>query len=165
MNSARITTEGRWVRIGLAFAIMLLLGFLAISRDSSRAPLPLFPCAFHAISGLPCLFCGGTRAARAILRGDLQAALSLNSLAFPALFLLALAVVALLFEAFAARPLAHWELVLGHANRFAPILILLAGGWWIAHICLALKAPKRELVDLRNPVAAKARELFERTGR
>lgn len=37
-------------------------------------------CLFHAISGLPCPFCGGTRAVAALFRGELVQALAYNSL-------------------------------------------------------------------------------------
>jgi hypothetical protein len=33
------------------------------------------------------------------------------------------------------------------------MVLLLA--WWIPHVVVALKTPKPELIDLRNPVASK----------
>jgi hypothetical protein len=48
-------------------------------------------------------------------------------------------------------------------NRFAPILILPALAWWMFHICSALRTPKPELVDFRNPIAAGAKALVDRT--
>ena len=155
--------EGRWLRLGLAVAILLVLLCLALPR--SDRGLPLLPCGFHAISGLPCLFCGGTRAVRAILHGNPRTAIYLNALAFPALALVAVTFVVLLVEAAAGRPLARWERFFRQMNRFAPILIPLALAWWISHIYFALKTPKPELADFRNPIAARARAMMERPGR
>jgi hypothetical protein len=159
----RLAPEGRWLRLGLALSMVLVLLSLAFLRSERRVTLPALPCAFHAISGLPCLFCGGTRAACAILDGNPRAALRLNILAFPALALLATTLVALLVEAASGRPLAPWEAFLRRVNRFAPILILPALAWWMFHICSALRTPKPELVDFRNPIAAGAKALVDRT--
>jgi Protein of unknown function (DUF2752) len=157
-----IPPEGRWLRLGLAVAILLVLLCLALQRSDRR--LSFLTCGFHAISGLPCLFCGGTRAARAILHGNLHAALYFNALAFPALAIVAGAFVALLVEAAAGRPLALREILLRHLNRFVPALLLLALAWWIFHIYTALRTPKPELVDFQNPIAAGARAIVERGG-
>jgi hypothetical protein len=43
--------------------------------------LPWPRCAFHAVTGLPCLTCGATRAALSLFHGDLAAAWRLNPLA------------------------------------------------------------------------------------
>ena len=75
------------MRLGLAVSIPLVLGFIALPPVGRHPPF-LF-CGFHAASGLPCLFCGGTRAVRAILRGDLREAVYLNAIAFPALAIVA----------------------------------------------------------------------------
>ena len=158
-----ISAGGRWLRSGLAFAILLLLGLLAFSKPDAGTALPFLPCGFHAMSGLPCLFCGGTRAARAILHGDLNAAVSLNALAFPALALAVVSIIVLLIEAATARPLAPWEAVFQRLNRVAPILAIPALAWWMIHIYFAIRTPKPELVDFRNPIAARARALIERT--
>ncbi|MEI8311300.1 MAG: DUF2752 domain-containing protein [Verrucomicrobiota bacterium] len=158
---SRLAPEGRWLRWGLAAAILLALIFLALPLPE-RGP-PLLPCGFHAVSGLPCLFCGGTRAARAILHGNLQAALYLNALAFPALALAVAASLVLLVEAAAARPLAPWEAYLRRLSRLAPVLVLPALAWWMVHLYFALRTPKPELVDFRNPIAAGAEALVLRT--
>jgi Protein of unknown function (DUF2752) len=153
----RLAPQGRWLRLGLAAAVLLALLGLALLRPAR----PFLPCGFHALSGLPCLFCGGTRAARAILHGDLQAAIYLNPLAFPALALVAATLVVLLVEAAAARSLVPWEAVAQRFGRLAPILVLPALAFWVIHIYLALRTPKPELVDFRNPIAAAAGEMLQ----
>jgi hypothetical protein len=155
----RLSPEGRWLRLGLALAMILVLAALAFLRSERRVTLPALPCAFHAISGLPCLFCGGTRAACAILDGNPAAALRLNALAFPALAMLVMAFAALLVEAASGYPLAPGEVFLRRLNRFAPALVVCGLAWWMFHICSALRTPKPELVDFRNPIAAAARML------
>ena len=151
------------MRLGLAASILLLLGYVALP-PMGRHPTFLL-CGFHAASGLPCLFCGGTRAARAILHGNLREALYFNALAFPALALVAGAFVVLLVEAASGRPLALRQTLFRHLNRFVPALIALALGWWVFHIYTALRTPKPELVDFRNPIAARARAIVGPAGR
>ncbi len=158
-----IPPEGRWLRLGLAVSILLMLGFAALPPMGHHPPF--LTCGFHAASGLPCLFCGGTRAARAILHGDLHAALYFNALAFPALAIVAGTFVVLLVEAAAGRPLALREMLLRHLNRLVPALLLLALAWWIFHIYAALRTPKPELVNFGNPIAAWARAVVGPAGR
>ena len=143
--------------MGLSAAVLLALLGLALLRPAR----PIFPCGFHALSGLPCLFCGGTRAVRAILHGDLQAAIYLNPLAFPALALVVATVVVLLIEAAAARSLVPWEDFVRRFGRIAPVLVLPALGFWVIHIYLALRTPKPELVDFHNPIAAAVGEMVQ----
>ena len=161
MNS--IPPEGRWLRLGLAASIPLVLIFMALSVPGRH--LPFLTCGFYAASGLPCLFCGGTRAARAILHGDLHSALYLNALAFPALAAIAGAFVALILEAATGRPLALRIILFRKLNRFVPPLIALALAWWVFHIYTALRTPKPELVNFRNPIAARAAALVAPSGR
>lgn len=88
------------------------------------------PCWFHALTGLDCPFCGGSRAAGALLHGDVAAAVNFN--AFAVLVLLPLAVVLL-----AAGT--RWEM--GRAKSWWPagargraLVITLAGftlAWWV----------------------------------
>ncbi len=159
-TSQAICPGGRWLRLGLAAGIFLTLAFLALPHPESR--LPILPCAFHAISGLPCLFCGGTRAVCAILHGDVHLALYLNAIAFPALGLIAVILLILLIEAAAGRTLAPWEKLLSRIGPFAPVMILIGVAWWLPHIYLALSTPKPELVDFRNPIAARIKVLIEK---
>ena len=136
----------------LALVLFGGLGLLAISRPGSRiSPLP---CGLHALTGLPCPFCGGTRAARSVLAGNWKRAVYLNALAFPALAIIASIATVLLAEAVFARGFVSWDSVLGWTSRWGPVLFALTIVWWIPHLFLALRTPKVELVDLSNPVAA-----------
>lgn len=148
-------------RSRLVFAAALA-GFLALFSQiplpaSGPSPVPL--CGFHAASGLPCPLCGGTRAAQATLRGDFARAAYLNPLALPVVLTLAAAASLAFLEFWRGRPLADWPT---HRVRVLPKLpwLLLAALllWWPFHLFLALRTPKPELLNLRNPIAHAARE-------
>lgn len=61
------------------------LGTLALAPLWPALTSLLRPCAFRALTGLPCPTCGTTRAALAVLRADLGAAWAVNPLATVAL--------------------------------------------------------------------------------
>ncbi|HOX08085.1 MAG TPA: DUF2752 domain-containing protein [Planctomycetota bacterium] len=79
---------------GLALAA---IAGMAVVRLVPRQYLPVPRCTFHAVTGHPCLTCGGTRAATAISRLDLGRAFASNPLVALGLAL--------------AGPLAVWGLV------------------------------------------------------
>ena len=61
------------------FAIITLI--IAIIWVWMGDSFPIHPfCPFHKITGIPCPGCGGTRAARLLLAGDLKAAILMNPL-------------------------------------------------------------------------------------
>jgi hypothetical protein len=60
-----------WVALGSA-----VLGAFLIARIG----LPPIVCPFRALTGLPCLTCGATRAFAALIRGDVTASVRLNPL-------------------------------------------------------------------------------------
>jgi Protein of unknown function (DUF2752) len=73
-------------------AVFLAIGSLAGSAVGllhlDRLPLPL--CAFKALTGLPCMTCGTTRALGRLFVHDIAGALSMNPLATLAAFAIAL---------------------------------------------------------------------------
>lgn len=88
------------------------------------------PCWFHALTGLDCPFCGGSRALGSLMHGDVAAALSYN--AFAVLVLLPLAAATLVAAV-------RWES--GRSRRWWPAgargsrLVLAVAGltlvWWV----------------------------------
>ena len=93
--------------------------------------LPWPRCPFLAITGLPCVTCGGTRSAMAFLRGDFLSALQWNPLAFVAFCAL------LAFDLYAAIVLAgrmprlrivDWTITEKNVARIA-VISLLALNW------------------------------------
>lgn len=64
-----------WVFVGM-------LAALALARFTDGYQLPWPRCALRLLTGLPCPFCGGTRALQAAARLDWWQAFALNPLAF-----------------------------------------------------------------------------------
>jgi hypothetical protein len=157
--TAPLTRRERFFRVA---AVALLGIFLAIFAAFPRLN-PFSFCGFNVLTGLPCPFCGGTRAARALLRGDWATALYLNPLAI-GLFAFALAFVLItILEAALGRALADWNHLWDRSYRRI-LIVFLAGVliWWPIHLSSALRKPKPELVDLHNPVASTMRVLVQR---
>lgn len=142
--------------IRAAVVSVLAAGFLLLALfDPARgAPFPKLECPFHAATGLPCLFCGATRACHAALNGDFHRAAGLNLLAFPVLAVGLVGGAILLAEAVAGRPLLPWPRVLAFLKRAAPVLGILAALWWAPHVLLALRSGNPDLVDPQKPPAA-----------
>ncbi len=160
-NLPPLFARERWLRLGAALALLAGLAVLAVIEPRGQPPFPTLPCGFRGTTGLPCAFCGGTRAAHALLNGDLSRTLDLNALAIPAVLLVVIATAILLFEAARGRRLTAWPVFGRRVARFLPVFLLLMVGWWIPHIVVALKKPNTELVDLKNPVAAELRRWVE----
>mgnify|MGYP001316313777 FL=1 len=144
-----LTRPERLLRAGVAGALVALAALFLLLPGIS----PFSFCGFRMLSGLPCPFCGGTRATLALLRGDLSLAAYLNPLAFAAVLVLLAGIAILLGEATTGRALADWPALWRRGNR-----VLIIGGtagillWWPLHIWISLRTPKKELVDLRHPV-------------
>lgn len=62
----------------VVFFVMIAL--LIAARHYERLPLKVPPCVFRRTTGIPCVACRGTRAARALSEGNLRAAFLLNPL-------------------------------------------------------------------------------------
>jgi hypothetical protein len=104
-----------------ATAVLALLGVLMLRVFQ---PESLWPCVFHAVTGLHCPGCGLTRMLHALVHGDVARAWSMNPLAMVALPLLA----AMLAQWWLARPLLpSWLSRFAHDGR-AWIVALIAFG-------------------------------------
>ena len=79
MDAARVSPGGGRVDHELIWAPLLMLGFLA-AHFLPLDRLPLGACPLRTLTGIPCPTCGGTRAAAALARPDLRAALAMNPL-------------------------------------------------------------------------------------
>jgi hypothetical protein len=142
--------EARWIRAIIGVGIF---GFLIFFSFYPRlTPIPF--CGFNVLTGLPCPLCGGTRAAHALLHGNVSLALYLNPLAIVVIGLMVTIALLALVEAALGRPLANWAGLWRRWHRPLP-LILIVGLliWWPFHIGTALHKPKTELVNLGNPFA------------
>jgi hypothetical protein len=82
-----------WIIFACLSVTAGIAGF-CLSRYTELSVLDLLPpCLFHQSTGLHCPGCGGTRAARALLAGDLSAAIGWNPLLVIGLPLILLAIV------------------------------------------------------------------------
>jgi len=156
--------QQKW-RAGAAVVLLLLLAALAVLPPLQKGFFDFPGCLFYKMTGLPCPLCGGTRATSALLHGDLNRTLDLNPLAF-------VAVAALLgiagicgWEAVRGRALLNWPARFKQAGRWFPLVLFLLIVWWLLHVWSALRGPKSELLDLRNPIARSLHEDFRAPAR
>lgn len=110
-------------------------------------------CVFHAATGLPCAFCGTTRAVSAAAGGDWSRALELNAFGIGVLVSGAALLLVLGTEALRGRALLDWAASRRRFARLLPLVVPLLALWWVVHLVDAIRTPKIGLVDLSNPVA------------
>lgn len=141
--------KSRWLALTLLPAAALLL------RGLPSAGLPVwipFSTSCGAITGLPCVFCGMTRALHYLFQGDLARALYFNWLAFPfvavvgALYLLLLGEVLTGRNLLAQLPRPH---LTGRSlsGLLAGLLLL-----WGLQVYLAVSRHKHELLNPAGPL-------------
>lgn len=142
--------RSRFLLIGAGSLLLALLVVWPLPKK-----VPFFPpggiCLFHQATGLPCALCGGTRAARCLVRQDWRGAWYYNSLIYALAPGAALLGVILLAEAACGK-----ELLRRPSRRKAlPLAIgiaLLLLAWWAWHVYDAVTTPKPELADFRRRV-------------
>ena len=93
------------IALGAAICVFCVLGTAAVALiDPSGRFGALFPgCLFYRLTGLQCAGCGLTRAAHALLRGDLCAAWRFNPMIYPAVPLGAYCLAAYIIRLFTGR--------------------------------------------------------------
>jgi hypothetical protein len=104
----------------------VLVGGLGLSATYAIFGVGL-PCAFRALTGWSCPFCGGTRMGAALLHGDLAAAYAANPLALAAVALLAALAVCWTIELAggpALRPLERLRGVAGGHGITGTVLVI-----------------------------------------
>lgn len=140
-----------WAALAAFAAWLVFMPSLPVARHPMPSPAAEIPCIFHAATGMPCAFCGGTRSLRAMAHGDIGRAFYLNGLApVVALAIVAAGVLALI-EAVADRniiprpaPRIQWVLLV------AGLLLLIP--WTVYHAASAISTPKPELANLKHPL-------------
>jgi uncharacterized protein DUF2752 len=155
-----LSADQRKFRVCLAALITGVLVGAALLPLPPAGLYSLPTCAFKGITGLPCGLCGGTRAAWAFLHGDLSRALYLNIAALPAVIAVFGVALVLACEAVCGRALTDWNALLLRFRSLLPIGMVLFCLFWFVHLVGALRETKRELVDLRNPIALAAHKRF-----
>ena len=128
-----------------------LLALKIIRPDSFPTWLPLHT-SCGAITGLPCILCGTTRAVHYLLNGNFSRALYYNWLAFPlvagALVLLLLAVTELCAG---RRFVARWPMIRLTRARFCGAFVGLLLLWGL-QVYLAVSQHKTELLNPSGPL-------------
>jgi hypothetical protein len=160
-NSPPLRVDQRKSRAVASVTIVAMLVAAALLPLAPPFGFPGLPvCVFKGATGLPCPLCGGTRATQALLRGDLSRALYLNVAAVPAVIAFVATAWVFAWEALRGRTFGDWNAFLRRLRSFLPIMAALLCIYWLVHLMDALRAPKSELVDLRNPIARAVHKRF-----
>jgi hypothetical protein len=154
-----LNLRGGLIRATILLAVALAFALLVLKIHSF--PVPSLPCGFKSVTGLPCVFCGGTRSACALLEGDFAHALYLNPISIATLSLGFIAAIICVAEILLGHALADWPRVWKSTRKIAPIILLFIAFYWVAHVHSALQKPKLELLDLNKPIAAGFRGWME----
>ena len=154
-----LNLRGGLIRATIILTVALALALLFLKTHSF--PVPSIPCGFKSVTGLPCVFCGGTRSACAVLEGDFAHALYLNPLSLAALSLAFIAAIICVAEILLGHALADWPRVWNSTRKIAPVILLFIAFYWVAQVHSALQKPKLELLDLNKPIAACFRTWIE----
>jgi Protein of unknown function (DUF2752) len=150
-DNSRCRPGPRFAFVVVASTALLLLR--CIDPVVAGSWLPFHP-SCGAITGLPCIFCGMTRALHLLLNGDLSGAIYFNWLAFP--FLGAIFLLLALFAIETAKRRVIWRLSLilrvtrSRLTVFGLSLLLL----WTLQTYLAVSQHKHELLNPRGPLYA-----------
>ena len=138
---------------GRSFAIVALAVVLLLLRmlDPEIAKWLPFHLSCGAITGVPCIFCGMTRALHLLLNGQFGRALYFNWLAFPFLAAVGLVLALLAMEIVQRRRILNIIVLRATPLRLTVIgltLVML----WMLQIFLAVSQQKHELLNPRGPL-------------
>jgi hypothetical protein len=146
-----LSRQQLWLRAAplVAFGVAAI-GLRALNPEN--VPSLLFQTSCGAATGLPCLFCGTTRALHHLLNGDFSQALYFNWLAFPASGL-ALGLAALFGTELALRRRLS---VVWPSFQFTPRVAAIGGValvlLWVLQVSLAVSQRKTELLNAAGPL-------------
>jgi Protein of unknown function (DUF2752) len=139
----------------LAIAFLGATVFMLRSIDpvTMTAWLPVHA-SCNAVTGLPCIFCGLTRAAHLLLNGNIARALYFNWLAFPILAVIAFLIALFLVEIALKRAILNLRLVAPITARQVAVVGGALVALWILQVYLAISQHKQELLNPRGPLYA-----------
>lgn len=160
LTNENYVTKSGGVRVCLAIRLIFICGATAalfVLRvvdpviAGSWAPLHI---SCGAITGLPCILCGMTRALHLLLNGNFGGALYFNWLAFPFLGAVAFLVAVCVIEIAKRRVILTWTagapLTAGKLTIIGLTLLML----WTLQVYLAVSQHKHELLNPRGPLYA-----------
>ena len=136
-----------WLRGGWLASVLSGIATLRLFAPSQLSAWIPFHTSCGAITGLPCLFCGTTRAMHHLLNGNFSAALYYNWLAFPIL------AVAIALSALFVAELVIGRRLLAIADRVRLTPRTFAFGFtiflslWSLQVYLAVSQHKNELLN------------------
>jgi hypothetical protein len=138
---------------GRSFAILAIVVALFLLRtfDPEIAEWLPFRTSCGAVTGMPCIFCGMTRALHLLLNGQFSRALYFNWLAFPFLAAIGLVIALLAIEIVRRRRILSIDALPATPGRLTMIglgLVVL----WMLQVFLAVSQQKHELVNPRGPL-------------
>lgn len=154
----RLTRRERGWRLALCAAATLAALWILLVPTALK-PAGGF-CAFNALSGLPCGLCGGTRALRAAVHGNLGAALHYNAAALPIVALTGLILTLLAVEGISGKPSIS-RLGTDRLRRLILFGFACFVAWSLLHAAMALRNRHPELVDENHPVVRALRRAAE----
>ena len=141
----------RW-RVSCLLVLPVALGAIALVEPGSLPKWFPFATSCGAITGLPCIFCGTTRAVYSLLHGEFGKTLYYNWLAFPfvagALALLAVNALELLLDRNFLVHAPRIRLTRASLGGLAAGFVLL----WCLQVYLAVSQRKTELLNPSGPL-------------
>lgn len=134
----------------------LLLAAIAAAAGILRTCNPVnvhawFPLSCGAVTGVPCIFCGTTRALHWLLNGDFARAVYFNWLACPLAAAALLAIAVSTVELLARRRFIRFTPVRMTAGRVVASFTILMT-LWVCQVTLAVSQHKTELLNPRGPL-------------
>ncbi len=151
-------SESHPYRLGVRVAFILgaTAAFLALRWIDPVVAGRWLP--FHtscgAITGLPCVFCGMTRALHLLLNGDFARAIYFNWLAFPFLAVVTFMIAIFAIEIAQRRRILNVSAFLRVSARRLTIIGFALIGLWTLQVYLAVSQHKHELLNPRGVLYA-----------
>lgn len=144
-------------RLALVAAMIVLLIALRIIDPATRSSFPL-QTSCGAITGLPCLFCGTTRAMHHLLNGEFARAIYFNWLAIPVFAAVVTVILIMATEAVLGRRVLQDRLSFRVTSRRICAIAVAVVALWAVQITLVVRLHKHELLNPAGPLY----ELFVR---
>jgi hypothetical protein len=149
---AKLETQDQILRGSFLLVIAVLTVVLRAAEPAQIGAQFPFRTSCGAITGLPCIFCGLTRALHHLLCGDLATAFYFNWLAVPisigAILLFGLFAVELICE----HKLVALERIICITPRKVPIGLCVLVSLWLLQVYLAVSQSKHELLNPDGPL-------------
>lgn len=151
MPSTLLSSADRTWRAVLSVAILAGMAVLRWGGAGLVGAVASHPLS-QQVFGIPCPFCGMTRGTSAVLRGEWQQALYLNSASFAVIACAFLLASVWIVEACLGRRWTRFARFTSALLRRPFLLLGLLGLFWIFHLTSALRQPKPELLTPTAPL-------------